>query len=352
MNVNKLRARISKSTKLFDIDNETGLQIDSRNETSTNDRRPDDVDERDDTTVNLLEGKEEVSSSSSSPIIRTGIKYIVTIATVLNFLGGNSTIKAPEAKETIVAQSTPLSFHTAKSDDISSVRCGNLKCFVIMENSNVTTNRGYVIAQENRIKSGEEMGLMKSKLDDAWMIASHIHHKYNLSTLLLEPAEMISKDVQFVDSLNKKLIHQLVPTMKIQGFNAIIPITVQQSLVIPEPNFFWHYQYSVNIKKLLNVESIYTDFVQTHVQNYDQFITTLQKDVNATKQMLIENKYPCLLYDFQLMIDFKGRIHHIDLDRCFDEQPKPKQLDKDTIIRFIDTLGIRYSSAVDKLRHR
>ena len=68
------------------------------------------------------------------------------------------------------------------------------------------------------------------------------------------------------------------------------------------------------------------------------------------KEMLIENKYPCLLNDFQLMIDFKGRIHHIDLDRCFDEQPK--QLDKDTIIRFIDTLGVRYSSAVDKLMHK
>lgn len=66
--------------------------------------------------------------------------------------------------------------------------------------------------------------------------------------------------------------------------------------------------------------------------------------------MLIDNDYPCLLYDFQLMIDFKGRIHHVDLDRCFDEQPK--RLDKDTIIRFIDTLGVRYSSAVDKLRHQ
>jgi len=219
--------RISKSTKPFDdIDNQTGLQIDTRYDISTNDRRSNDIDERDDTTVNLLEGKEEVSfSSSSSPIIRRDIKCIVTIATVLNFLGGNSTINAPEAKETIVAQSTPLSFHTAKSDDIASVRCGNLKCFVIMENSNVTTNRGYVIAQENRTKSGEEMGLTKSKLDDAWIIASHIHHKYNLSTLLLQPAEMISKDVQFVDSLNKKLIHQRVPTRKMQGFNANKPIT-------------------------------------------------------------------------------------------------------------------------------
>jgi len=204
MNVHK---RITKSTELFANDNQTGLQIDTRYDISTNDRQLDDVDERDDTTVNLLEGKEEVSPSSSSPIIRTGIKCIVTIATVLNFIG-SSTISAPEAKETIVAQSTPLSFHTAKSDNIASVRCGNLKCFVIMVNNNASTNRGYVIAQENRTKSGEEMGLMKSKLDDAWIIASHIHHKYNLSTLLLQPAEMISKDVQFVDSLNKKLIHQ------------------------------------------------------------------------------------------------------------------------------------------------
>ena len=219
-----------------------------------------------------------------------------------------------------------------------------------MENSDGLTNGGYVIAQENRTKSGEVLGLMKSKLDDAWIIASHIHHTYNLSTLLLGPAEMISKDVQFVDSLNNKLLHHRVPTQKIQGFNANKPITVQQSLVMPEPTFFWHYTVSVVIKKLLNVDSIYTDFVQTHVRDYYLFIETLQKDVNATKQMLMDNNYPCLLHDFQLMIDFKGRIHHIDLDRCFDEQPK--QLDKDTIIRFIDTLGIRYSSAVDKLGHQ
>ena len=69
----------------------------------------------------------------------------LAIATVLIFLDGNSIIQAPEAKETIVEQSTPLSFHTAKSDDVSSVKCGNLKCFVIMENSDGLTNRGYVM---------------------------------------------------------------------------------------------------------------------------------------------------------------------------------------------------------------
>ena len=63
--------------------------------------------------------------------------------------------------------------------------------------------------------------------------------------------------------------------------------------------------------------------------------------------MLMDNDYPCLLNDFQLVIDFQGRIHHIDLDRCFDVHQK--QLSKDMMIRFIDTLGKKYTSNSRKL---
>ena len=99
------------------------------------------------------------------------------------------------------------------------------------------------------------------------------------------------------------------------------------------------------------MDSVYTNFIQTNVKDIDHFIETSQKDVNATKDMLMDNDYPCLLNDFQLVIDFQGHIHHIDLDRCFDVHQK--QLSKDMMIRFIDTLGKKYASSSRKLRkHR
>ena len=264
-----------------------------------------------------------------------------------------SDVNVAEAEETsTVGPYNSFSIQTAKPDDISTVRCGNLKCFITFKQTfengvEETNNVGYIVAQDNRTESGT-IGF-ESRLDDAWMIASHIHNKYNLSTLLLGPSETILKDEPFVDSLNNKLIHHAVPNRKIQHFSAKKPLTVQKSLVMPEPNYFWHYQVSVVTKKLLNVDSIYSNFVET-IKDGDQFIETLQKDIDATKEMLRDDDCPCLLKDFQLVIDLKGRIHHIDLDRCFDEhQEHPR---KDTIINFIDILGKKYTSAVEELRQR
>ena len=250
-----------------------------------------------------------------------------------------------EANEVKAQSSTAFTIQSAKPDDISTVKCGNLKCFITFESSNEKTNNvGYIVAQDNRTELGEGF---ESKLDEAWAIASNIHHRYNLSTLLLGPSETISKDAQFVETLNDKLVHHSSPTRKIQGFNPNTPLIVQKSLVMPDPHYFWHYQVSVVTKKLLNMDSVYTNFIQTNVKDIDHFIETLQKDVNATKDMLMDNDYPCLLNDFQLVIDFQGHIHHIDLDRCFDVHQK--QLSKDMMIRFIDTLGKRYTSNSQKL---
>ena len=316
-----------------------------------------------------LDKKLAEGTSLSFSVFRRNVKYMLGVTTVLIFIH-NSSMMAPlpnaantntktrrflsdvnvaEAKEkSTMGPHNSFSIQTANPDDISTVRCGNLKCFITFENGvEETNNVGYVVAQDNRTESGT-IGF-ESRLDDAWMIASHIHNNYNLSTLLLGPSETILKDEPFVDSLNNKLIHHAVPNRKIQRFSAKKPLMVQKSLVMPEPNYFWHYQVSVVTKKLLNVDSIYSNFVET-IKDGDQFIETLQKDINATKEMLRDDNYPCLLKDFQLVIDLKGRIHHIDLDRCFDEhQEHPR---KDTIISFIDTLGKKYTLAVEELRQR
>ena len=131
--------------------------------------------------------------------------------------------KAEAEGKSTVAPSNSFSIQTAKPDDISTVRCGNLKCFITFKNrGEEKKNVGYVVAQDNRTMSGT-MGF-ESKLDYAWMLASHIHNNYNLSTLLLEPPETILMNALLVDSLNSKLLHHRVPNRKIQGFTAKKPL--------------------------------------------------------------------------------------------------------------------------------
>ena len=49
------------------------------------------------------------------------------------------------------------------------------------------------------------------------------------------------------------------------------------------------------------------------------FFRNLSQDINLIEHNMTKDpKYSCLLYDFQFLIDFSGRLHHVDLDRCFD----------------------------------
>ena len=159
--------------------------------------------------------------SSLASSFRRSVNYVLGVSTVLIFLDNNRAAPLPppdaadtetrsltitiEANAVNAQSSTAFTIQLAKPDDISTVKCGNLKCFITFESSDEKTNNvGYIVAQDNRTELGEGF---ESKLDEAWAIASNIHHRYNLSTLLLGPSETIFKDAQFVEALNGKLVH-------------------------------------------------------------------------------------------------------------------------------------------------
>ena len=138
-------------------------------------------------------------SSSLASSFRRSVKYVLGVSTVLIFLD-NDIIAVPppetrsltiaiEANEVKAQSSMAFTIQSAKPDDISTVKCGNLKCFITFESSDEKKNNvGYIVAQDNRTELGKGF---ESKLDEAWAIASNIHHRYNLSTLLLGPSETI-----------------------------------------------------------------------------------------------------------------------------------------------------------------
>lgn len=236
-----------------------------------------------------------------------------------------------------------FSIHTAKSDTILAVKCGNNKCFVTFDALDEQGNSvGYIVAQDNRTGQGD----FKKRLDRAWIIASHIHRIYNVSTLLLGPSETILKDRLFVDQLNRKLTHHTSRRKKVKGFSAEKPLVVQKSIVMLESNQFWHKNIAGQSPQLFN-DKFYSSFVKEYVKDVHIFGETIQKDVDSTKNMLREDLYPCLLGDYQFFVDLNGHIHHVDLDRCFDNDPPINLVDKDVIISFIDTIAAKYKAAVD-----
>ena len=235
----------------------------------------------------------------------------------------------------------PISFQTAEAEHIETVKCGNSKCFATFSGRPLQSI-GYIVSQENRTRFVD----IGTKFEKAWMIASHIKSVYNVSSLILGPPETVLKGSDFVKNLNEKREYPFVPYQN-QRFSAKIPLIVQKSLIIPEPNMWWHYIASEKKGKLHN-KNLYLTFLQDHVRDLRSFAHTLYDDLVSCKRML--DLYPCLCVDYQFIIDNEGHVHHLDVDRCFDND----NLDTNAVERtrahiksFLDTLIENYMNAVN-----
>ena len=204
-------------------------------------------------------------------------------------------------------------------NQITSMNCGGRKCFVTLPDDDQNKNRiGYVIAQNNRIQRQISIDMNK-----AWDIAKTLHNKYNLSTLLLGPPEQLfTMSESFFEKLNSIQV-QSDPghfvNKNVKEWSSDDPLIIQATSIIPTPNFMWHinvYTSKENYRKPM----VYADFISNHVQDINKFAKNLFSNLDSMKQFLNKNdgEYPCLLTDLQLIVDVEGNIHHVDLDRCYE----------------------------------
>ena len=168
----------------------------------------------------------------------------------------------------------------------------------------------------------------------------HLRHSYLAPPLriLLPPPEVVER-LNYVTykGENHKIIH--APTFYGQNTNHNYcrsrHVIIQKVRVAPEPNMIVRCYFSPKGKKGIfslqerkkrfqfkqhiveggnnNKHTAIQSFLQTFTQELDTFLRSMEE-------------IPNLWYDFQFMIDYHGRIYHIDIDRMEqteDDFPKP-----------------------------
>ena len=279
----------------------------------------------------------------------------------------SSSAPVPAARAAVSQAQSFQSIVQKHSQKVLSVKCGDTKCFVIFSLNNTANPNppspnvvGYIVAQENRTWRGDfELGFNKS-----YEIANKIRHRYpTASTLLIGPSETIrmntttTTELLFVNQFNDIMKEQNPPSKAFE-FSTDVPWIVQKSLVIPSPNIFWHYKSGLaghsnrnNMKQL----STYLEFIELHVQDLEMFAKNVSEQIGTTRQIV--KAFPCLTMDFQFLLDYEGKIHHLDLDRCFDESSSkrshigpPLIHPVEDIIEFLNTLEKYYTMAIEEVK--
>jgi len=227
------------------------------------------------------------------------------------------------------------------ADDLiltNKVPCGKEKCFFV---STTGAHEGYLVARSGRDFSHSEK---YDRLVEGWELATRLQQQYNIKHFLLAPPEIIPVSDHLAALINKNLWYETqdlpvdeIPTSRKKHkprFAIDSHTYVQKVQVAPTPNL------------LLACAHSNRPHFERHLDNFlvgvnNKFARNLSKNLAQTKKLLQQE--PCLVKDFQVILDQQGNIFHLDFDRCFhtreiDETQECFQYLNDMEKRIHDTL--------------
>jgi hypothetical protein len=111
-------------------------------------------------------------------------------------------------------------------------------------------------------------------------------------------------------------------------FELLKPLLVQKVNVAPSPNL--KVQYLFDDENVLDIryhlsflEKIWPrNSKRPDMDTVYSFVTNLRSGMKALRNVF--DRYLCLYHDTQFMVDYTGRVHQIDLDRCWTATPGEK----------------------------
>jgi hypothetical protein len=191
------------------------------------------------------------------------------------------------------------------------VPCGKEKCFF---ESKTRKEQGYLIARSSRTSDGSEK---YNRLVEGWKLATRLQQKYKIKHFLVSFPEIVPVSDHLAALLNQNLWFETqdLPVEKVGNkknkvrFPSNSQAYVQKVQVAPMPNLLLACAHSNRPHFERHLDQF---LLNVHPNN---FLMTFSKNLNATRELL--QKEPCLMKDFQVLMDEEGEIYHLDFDRCF-----------------------------------
>lgn len=201
-------------------------------------------------------------------------------------------------------------------DGSKTVPCGFEKCFF---RSKSDSSIGYLVAKSR----GESKTLRRARLkalESAYKYAMHLEREYGIRHFLLEPPLNITVDKQLASHLNRNLKSETHRNRfrKNRRFPKGATVVVEKCERAPSDSFLIGCKES----KLALFKKTVQKFVE-RVENKTTFARHLQESFVDLRELVQQE--PCLLNDFQVLIDTKGNMYHLDFDRCFNTRTSKKK---------------------------
>jgi len=198
---------------------------------------------------------------------------------------------------------TDKSFRLNNLDLSVPISCGKKKCLFTLKSD---PSIGYLVSSD-----GDDSKL--KKLTVAWLYAKHLEFHYKSKHLFLgEPRELkISSD--FAHRLNSANLTRLavngVVSSQAPSFSKGV-VLAQKVRVSPKSSLLVGCD-----RKFDHAVDRLDEFVSA-IKDKKKFVVNFEEQVENMKYILKVKENQCLLRDFQVLVDTKGNINQIDLDRC------------------------------------
>jgi hypothetical protein len=215
-----------------------------------------------------------------------------------------------------------LPFESCDAFDFSEpAKCGGCKCYLQLKE---TPTDGYLVKHDNpKCKN------LMDRMTKAYELAKELENNFQIKHPLVEPPQLLDPNTappclseQLTNSSNFVSVKAHADRKKISvTFNTSKPILYMKNRAIPTPHFL--------VKSLKLKDPVV--FVKNHVHNTTIFLKNFEEDENRIAPML--DYEPKLYFDFQVVLDSYGGIHHLDFDRAYkDGQKDPSQTMKARVL--------------------
>ena len=213
----------------------------------------------------------------------------------------------------VTAASSPQADSSFQPENLllsNRVPCGANKCFFPLKSN---PQIGYLVAPSKR-KSDKERKSSTAwfrTLEASWQLAEYLENEYDIRQFLLEPPRSITVTNHLASHLNRNLWRESQSKMLTkdrypEGSTAFI----QKVQTAPTLNLL----IGCAPSKVRQFQQDVDEFLPS-IERRNSFASNFKNEMRKARKLMKDE--PCLIKDFQVLVDTKGELYHLDFDRCF-----------------------------------